>query len=71
MPFGFGRGKGRGGWGRGRGFRGGRDPGGPPTNCICPNCSLIVPHKLALPCFRTKCPRCGSLMTRRFLYEEK
>ena len=70
MPFGFGRGRrGRGGGG-GRGFRGGRQwgwgPGRSPDNCICPNCGAIVPHRLGLPCFHTKCPKCGSQMTRQF-----
>lgn len=70
MPFGFGRGR-----GRGRGFRGGRGRGGfgpemPPTNCICPNCGMIIPHQPAVPCFRKKCPRCGSPMTRQFFYGE-
>jgi len=67
MPFGFGKGyrsKGR-GWGRGRGgFR----PGGPPGNCICSNCGFIVPYRVGLPCFQTKCPQCGSVMTRQFFY---
>ena len=76
MPFGFGRGWGKGGRGRGRRSRGGRrpgsfgtggfGPGGPPTNCICPNCGVIVPHQPAIPCFRTRCPQCGSPMTRQF-----
>ena len=72
MPFGFGTK--RYGWGRrrGRGFRGGRGfgPGGPPTNCICPKCGIVVPHHPASPCFQTKCPYCGSRMTRQFSYEE-
>ena len=74
MPFGFGRGKGRGGGGRG--FRGGdRGPGGfgpvgPPANCICPKCGTVMPHRPGLPCFQTKCPRCGLPMTRQFFYEE-
>ena len=73
MPFGFGRGRGRSS--RGRGFRGGRGPGGfgpgmsPPT-CVCPQCGLIVPQRPGLPCFQTRCRRCGSIMARQFLYEE-
>jgi len=62
MPFGFGRGR-RKRWGRGFG---GRGPGGPPTNCICPKCGFIMPHQQGIPCFQTKCPRCGSPMTRQF-----
>jgi hypothetical protein len=73
MPFGFGRG--RGGGGRGMGFRGLRGPGGfgpkgfTPA-CVCPKCGLVIPRNPGLPCFQTKCPRCDSIMTRRFLYEE-
>lgn len=73
MPFGFG---GRGGYGRGGGrrFRGGRrwgwfgprGPGGPPENCICSNCGVIMPHRLGPPCFHRRCPNCGSKMTRQF-----
>ena len=68
MPFGFRKG------GRGRGFRGGRGPGGfrpgrPPTNCICPNCGAIVPHRPGLPCFQTRCARCDTPMTRQFFPE--
>jgi len=76
MPFGFGRGKGRrGGWRRGKGFHDGRGlggfgPGGTPTNCICPKCAMVVPHRPGLPCFQTKCPKCSSPMTRQFFYEE-
>ena len=75
MPFGFGKGGRRGGWGRGRGFRGERSPenfgpGGFPSNCICPRCGLKEPHKPGIPCFQTKCPRCGSPMTRTFPREE-
>ena len=75
MPFGFGKDRRKGGWGRGRGFRGGRSPEnfGPgefPSDCICPHCGLIAPHQRGIPCFKTKCPRCGSTMTRKFSYEE-
>jgi len=68
MPFGFGKGRGRGSRGKGIGFRGrgGPGPASPPKNCICPQCGQLVPHKLGVPCFRTKCPQCGSPMTRQF-----
>jgi len=69
MAFGFRRGRRRGGPGRGRGPED-FGPGGFPSNCICPNCGLIVPHERGIPCFQTKCPRCGSPMTRKFSNEE-
>ena len=61
MPFGFGKGR-RGGGRGGRGIGAGM----PPTSCICPHCGIEVPHQLAVPCFKMKCPRCGSFMTRKF-----
>lgn len=64
MAFGFGRNKKGDGWGR-KGFA-----AGPPTNCICPNCKTVVPHKPGLPCFQTKCPKCNSGMTRQFSDEK-
>ena len=67
MPFGFRRGKGR----DRRGFHGSRGIAGSeldkfPTNCVCPNCGLIIPHKQGTPCFKIKCPRCNSPMARQF-----
>lgn len=76
MPFGLGRGKGRkGGWGWGKGSGGQRGAGGPgwgrvPETCICPQCGMIIPHQRGIPCFQTKCPRCGSPMMRQFFHEE-
>jgi uncharacterized protein len=74
MPFMF-RGGGQQRGSKGRGFGGGRGPGaigsgGPPTNCICPQCRLVVPHKPGVPCFQRNCPQCGSIMTRQFLKSE-
>ncbi len=75
MPFGFRRRRGfdrinhRGRAGRmsGRGIYG---PGGPPTNCICSQCGLVVPREPGIPCFQRNCLKCGSLMTRQFLKAE-
>jgi len=46
------------GMGRGRGF------GGPPAECVCPNCGLRVPHQRGIPCFQHICPKCGTPMVR-------
>jgi hypothetical protein len=62
MPFGFGRCK-RKGWGE---AFGGKGPGRPPTNCICPKCGFINPHQQGSPCFKSRCPRCSSPMVRQF-----
>ncbi len=72
MPFGFGRGKGFGktvGHGKPERNKGqGRwGYGGPPTNCICPNCGTTVPREPGIPCYQRRCPQCGSFMAREFL----
>ncbi|MBP6940760.1 MAG: hypothetical protein KBB65_03220 [Syntrophorhabdaceae bacterium] len=72
MPFGFGKGRGPGkatgpvikGQRRGMGRWG---HGGPPTNCVCPRCGILVPHEPGVPCFQRRCPQCGSFMARQFL----
>lgn len=72
MPFGFGKGRGsrkisgpgRTGQKKGMGRWG---HGGPPTNCVCPQCGIVVPREPGIPCFQMRCPRCGSFMTRQFL----
>ena len=47
---------------RGRGF--GRGAGGPPGECICPNCQHREPHQIGVPCYTRKCPKCGAPLTR-------
>jgi len=72
VPFGFAGKKGSGGGekcgrvGRGR-ETGGCRRGGSPTNCICPQCGIVVPREPGIPCFQRKCPQCGSFMARQFL----
>jgi hypothetical protein len=72
MPFGFGKVCGsakmttEGRAGR-RKWKGGCGHGGPPVNCICPQCGLMVPHEPGTPCFQRKCPQCGSFMARQFI----
>jgi len=74
MPFGFRRKRGFDGINQGRKARmkgrGGCGPGGPPTNCICSQCELVVPREPGIPCFQRNCPKCGSLMTRQFLKDD-
>jgi hypothetical protein len=58
---GMGRGMRRGTKGRGRmnGFA-----AGPNGECICPKCKHKVTHQTGVPCYKQKCPKCGSAMTR-------
>lgn len=70
MPRGFGMGSGRGG-GRGRGAgAGGRGKMGGPAaagtggGCVCPSCGERTPHTPGQPCKQTRCPKCGTPMTR-------
>ncbi|HHS98191.1 MAG TPA: hypothetical protein ENK08_09930 [Chloroflexi bacterium] len=71
MGRGFGRGGG-GGRGGGAGRGGGRGPGrmggpfaaGPGGYCVCPNCGHREPHVAGQPCYKKKCPECGTQMVR-------
>ena len=57
----------RGMFGRGFGWRGrmGGMALGPSGECVCPKCGTTIQHKRGIPCFKEKCPKCGSFMTRR------
>ena len=65
-PRGQGPGTGRGlgqGQGGGRG-RGGGFTAGPDGYCVCPNCGGRMPHQVGIACYKQKCPKCGTAMTR-------
>ena len=49
------------GFGRGMGGQGSFGAGG---FCVCPKCGYKEPHKLGEPCYKKKCPKCGTPMTR-------
>ena len=53
----------KGGFMHGRGRMGGL-AAGPSGNCVCPKCGHKVPHERGVACYKTKCPKCGSEMTR-------
>lgn len=57
MPIGRGFGGGR---GRGGGFAAG--PGG---KCVCTKCGYEAAHSVGQPCYRMRCPKCGSAMIRK------
>ena len=71
---GAGRGAGRGagagraaGRGAGRGRMAGPFAAGPGGTCLCtnPECKNEIPHQAGVPCYQTKCPKCGSPMIRK------
>jgi hypothetical protein len=49
---------------RRRGRMGGAKAAGPGGYCVCPKCEHQVKHTLGQPCDKTKCPKCGTHMTR-------
>jgi len=63
----LGRGGGRGSSGTGGvGRMGGDRPGaGPGGECLCPRCGYTAPHAAGQPCYKMKCPQCGTKMTRK------
>ncbi|MFW6115111.1 MAG: (Fe-S)-binding protein [Thermodesulfobacteriota bacterium] len=56
------------GTGRGLGRGGGGGMGGRRLSvggqCICPNCGYKATHQGSTPCYRLRCPQCGSPMAR-------
>lgn len=64
MPRGDGTGPRGLGRGFGRGRMGGPFSAGPGGACVCPACGYEKSHARGQPCNRTKCPKCGTLMTR-------
>ena len=65
---GFGRGRGAGmGRGGGRGRMGGQFAAGPGGSCVCtnPECKHEATHQAGVPCYQTKCVKCGSPMIRK------
>ncbi|MBD3155397.1 MAG: DUF134 domain-containing protein [Candidatus Aenigmarchaeota archaeon] len=61
---GRGKGLGRGGQGQGRGRMGGQFSAGPGGSCVCPSCGKKVSHVAGQPCYKIKCPKCGTQMVR-------
>ncbi len=64
QPRGRGIGLGRGRNSGGRGLSGGKFAAGPNGNCVCPKCGYKETHQLGQPCYKKKCPKCKSPMTR-------
>lgn len=59
MNYGNGRGYGR------MGIQG-LDGAGPGGECICPKCGYTSPHTVGTPCTSKACPKCGTMMIRKF-----
>jgi len=57
----------RGQAGGGRGRMGGQFAAGPGGKCVCtnPDCKHEIAHQAGVPCYKTKCPKCGSPMIRK------
>ena len=50
----------------GRGRNNGDKPGsGPGGKCVCPKCGYEMEHTTGKACNKTKCPKCGTLMTKK------
>ncbi len=49
---------------RGGRMGGNRAGAGASGNCVCPGCGTKVPHQRGVPCYNTKCPKCGNGMVR-------
>ncbi|MCX5804101.1 MAG: hypothetical protein NTU69_11340 [Proteobacteria bacterium] len=60
---GTGGGMGRGTGAAGKGRMGGRGLG-LGGECVCPQCGTRAPHKRGIPCYKQKCPKCNTPMTR-------
>jgi uncharacterized protein len=49
----------------GRGLGKGKFAAGPGGECVCPKCGYKETHQLGQPCYKKKCPTCGSPMARK------
>ena len=67
LKMGQGRGLGR-GVGQGRNKGGSYGVGG---YCICAKCGKKVPHQQGVQCTTVKCPKCGHIMVREELLNNK
>jgi len=50
---------------KGRGRMGGKAAAGPGGTCVCPKCGHTEDHDRTEPCTDKKCPKCGTMMTRK------